>query len=72
MDAEWILSFVSGYVAAAVTVFLLYSPFFILFLVLLLIAGILRLLGLALLVLFRRHRGRGKIDSLSDGSWLLH
>lgn len=72
MDAEWIPSFVGGYVAAAVSVFLLYLPFFVLFFVLLLIGGILRLLGLAFLVLFWRRRGRGKIDSLSDGSWLLH
>ncbi|WP_284764450.1 hypothetical protein [Arthrobacter sp. efr-133-R2A-63] len=71
MDAQWIFGFVGGYVAAAVTVFLLYLPFLVLFVVLLLGAGILELMALPFLILFRRSRGRGKPDPSSGGSWLL-
>lgn len=70
MDAQWIAGFAGGYVAAAVTVFLLYLPFLVLFGVLLLAAGLLELLALPFLVLFRRLRGRGKPGSSSGGSWL--
>lgn len=72
MDAQSILTFIGGYVATAVTVFLLYSPVLVLFVVLLIIAGILQLVALPFLVLIRRLRGRGKLDSPSDASWLLH
>lgn len=70
MDAQWIAGFAGGYVAAAVTVFLLYLPFLVLFGVLLLAAGLLELLALPFLVLFRRLRGRGKPGSSSGESWL--
>ncbi|BAS18548.1 hypothetical protein AHiyo8_pI68520 (plasmid) [Arthrobacter sp. Hiyo8] len=73
MDAQWIVGFAGGYVAAAVTVFLLYLPFLVLFGVLLLAAGLLELLALPFQVLFRRLRrlrGRGKPGSSSGGSWL--
>jgi hypothetical protein len=68
MDTQWIFTFVGGYVATAVTVFLLYLPFLVLFIVLLFVAGVLRLMALPFLVLFRRLRGRGKPDSSSGGS----
>ncbi len=63
MDTRWIFGFVGGYVATAVIVFLLYSPFVVLFVVLLLAAGVLELMALPLLVLFRRLRRTGKPDS---------
>lgn len=56
MDAQWILTFVGGYVATAVLVFLLYSPFLVLYVVLLLLVGFLQLIALSFLVLFRRLR----------------
>ncbi|WP_345452161.1 hypothetical protein [Arthrobacter gyeryongensis] len=68
MDAQWIVGFAGGYVAAAVTV--LYLPFLVLFGVLLLVAGLLEVLALPFLVLFRKLRGRGKPGSSSGGSWL--
>ncbi|WAH98226.1 hypothetical protein [Arthrobacter sp. MMS18-M83] len=70
MDAQWMVGFVGGYVAAAATVFLLYLPFLVLLVVLLLAAGFLELVALPFLVLFRRLRGRGKPGSPPGGSWL--
>ncbi len=70
MDTQSILAFIGGYVATAVTVFLLYSPVLVLFLVLLLIAGILQLMALPFILLFRTLRGGGKSDG--DSTWLLH
>lgn len=72
MDAQSVLTFIGGYIATALTVFLLYSPVLVLFVVLLVVAGILQLVALPFLVLIRRLRGRGKLDSPSDASWLLH
>jgi hypothetical protein len=56
MDAQSILTFIGGCVATATTMFVLYLPFVVLFLVLLLIVGLLELLVLPLIVLFRRRR----------------
>ncbi|WP_457963444.1 hypothetical protein M1E17_18705 [Arthrobacter sp. D1-29] len=70
MGAESILALIGGYLATAITVFLLYSPVLILVVVLLLIAGILQLIALPFIVLIRRLRGRGKPKSPSDGTWL--
>ncbi|UKA64454.1 hypothetical protein [Arthrobacter sp. FW306-04-A] len=70
MDAQWIFGIVVGYVAAGVAVFLLYLPFLVLFVVLLLAAGILELMALPFLVLFRGFHGRGKPGSSTSGSRL--
>ena len=72
MGTETILAFLGGYIATAVAVFLLYSPVLVLFAVLLLTAGILQLIALPFIVMIRRLRRRGKSDSPSDGTWLLH
>lgn len=72
MDAQSVLAFIGGYVAAAVMVFLLYLPVLALFVVLLVVAGILQLIALPFILLIRRLRGRESLDSPSDGSWLLH
>ncbi|MEW1823823.1 hypothetical protein AB0323_23970 [Arthrobacter sp. NPDC080031] len=70
MDAQSIFGFVAGYVAAGVAVFLLYLPLLVLFVVLLLAAGILELIALPFLALFRGLRGRGKSDVSTGGSLL--
>jgi hypothetical protein len=70
MDAQSIFGFVAGYVAAGVAVFLLYLPFLVLFVVLLLAAGVLELIALPFLALFRGLHGRGKSDDSTGGSWL--
>lgn len=72
MDAQSILTFIGGYVATAAAVFFLYWPFVVLFLVLLLIVGILELLALPFIVLFRRRRRPGRSDRPSDSTTLLH
>lgn len=70
MGTESILALLGGYIATAITVFLLYSPVLILFVVLLLTAGIVQLIALPFIFLIRRLRGRGKSGSPSDGTWL--
>lgn len=70
MDAQSILTFIGGYVATAASMFLLYLPFVVLFLVLLLIVGILELLVRPFIVLFRRRRP-GRSDGPA-GTRLLH
>jgi hypothetical protein len=73
MDTQSVLTFIAGYFATAVTVFMLYSPGLILFVVLLLVAGLLQLVAWPFVVLIRRLRRRlGKFDDESDSSWLLH
>lgn len=72
MGTETILAFLGGYIATAIAVILLYSPVLVLFAVLLLTAGILRLIALICIVMIRRLRRRGKPNSPSDGTWLLH
>ncbi|MBT2533297.1 hypothetical protein J7E83_14450 [Arthrobacter sp. ISL-48] len=72
MDTQSIFTFVGGYVATAVTVFLLYSPVLFLFVLLLLVGGVLQLMAWPFIVLIRRLRRPGKFDGESDSSWLLH
>ena len=70
MDAGAVLGLIGGYVAAGITVFLLYSPVLVLVVCLLLTAGVLRLLAWPFLFLF--HKLRRKPEPPADNSWLLH
>jgi hypothetical protein len=69
MDAGTVLGMIGAYVAAGITVFLLYSPVIVLFVCLLLTAGVVQLLVWPFLVLFRKLRR--KPEAPSDNSWLL-
>lgn len=71
MGTDSILAFIGGYVATAFTAFLLYSPVLVLFVLLLLMAGVLQLIALPFILLFRRLRGKGS-DRRSDGTWFFH
>lgn len=68
MGTEWIVVLIGGYVTAAVTVFLLFLPVLVLFSVLLLAAGILQVVALPFVHLFRRLRGRERSDHQPDGT----
>lgn len=70
MDAGTILGFTFGYFATIAGVFLLYSPVVVLFVMLLLAAGVLQLLLLPIVILIREVR-RPRPESDTDGSWLL-
>lgn len=71
VDTQSILTFIGGYVATGISVFLLYSPFVVLFLLLLLVGGVLQLIAWPFAVLIRKlRRGRGNAEY--DSSWLLH
>jgi hypothetical protein len=70
VDTAAVLALVGGYIAAAIAVFLLYSPVIVLVLALLLAAGMLQLLAWPFIVLFRKLRR--KPEPPNDGSWLLH
>lgn len=71
MDAGAILEFILGYVATGIGVFLLYSPVIVLLVVLLMAAGLLKLLLWPFSILLRkwRRRKRGS-EPPTDGSWL--
>ncbi|TQJ39688.1 hypothetical protein FBY33_1710 [Arthrobacter sp. SLBN-112] len=69
MDTGTILGYTFGYFAAAAGIFLLYLPDIILFLVLLVVAGVLQLLLLPFSILIRKLRRRPPADV--DASWLL-
>ncbi|MET4588509.1 hypothetical protein [Arthrobacter sp. 754] len=70
MDAGTISALIGGYFAAVVAVFLIYSPVLLLFVGLLITAGLVQLLAWPFLILFRRLR-RHHPEPPSDGSWLL-
>ncbi len=70
MDPGAALALVAGYIAAAIGVFLLYSPVLLLVVGLLLAAGVLQLLAWPFLILVRKLRR--KPEPPQDGSWLLH
>lgn len=70
MDSGTLLALAGGYIAAGIGVFLLYSPVFVLFVGLLLAAGLLQLLAWPVVVLVRKLRRRH--DPPQDSSWLLH
>jgi hypothetical protein len=70
MDPGVVLALVGGYIAAAIGVFLLYSPVLFLVVGLLLTAGLLQLLALPFIVLIRKLRH--KHEPPQDTSWLLH
>jgi hypothetical protein len=71
MDTGTVSALVGGYFAAVVAVFFLYSPVLLLFVGLLITAGVVQLLAWPFLILFRKlHRHRP--EPPSDGSWLLH
>ena len=72
ISPETILAFIGEYLAAALAVFLLYSPFVVLFVILLLTAGVLRLLAWPFIVLISRLRGKKGADGRSEGTWLFH
>jgi hypothetical protein len=70
MDPAAVLALAGGYVAAAVGVFLLYSPVIALVVGLLLVGGLLQLLAWPFLTLIRKLRR--KPEPPQDSSWLLH
>jgi uncharacterized RDD family membrane protein YckC len=70
MDPGVVLALVGGYIAAAIGVFLLYSPVLFLVVGLLLTAGLLQLLAWPFIVLIRKLRH--KHEPPQDTSWLLH
>lgn len=69
MDAGTILGLTFGYLAAMIGVFLLYAPIILVFVALLVVAGILQLLLMPFILLVKRLRGRPQTDT--DPSWLL-
>ncbi|PNI09710.1 hypothetical protein CXX84_05590 [Arthrobacter sp. AFG7.2] len=68
MDSGDLLALVAGYLAAAIGVFLLYSPVLVLVLALLVSAGLLQLLAWPVLILIRRLRRKHRPPE--DGSLL--
>ena len=70
MDTGMILGFSFGYLATIAGVFLLYSPVIAMVLVLLVAAGILKLLLLPFALLIRRLR-RQRQEPDMDGAWIL-
>ncbi len=70
MDLGAILALVAGYIAAAIGIFLLYSPVLVMVVGLLLVAGLLQLLAWPFILLIRKLRR--KPEPPQDGSWLLH
>ena len=70
VDPGTALALIVGYIAAAIGVFLLYSPVLFLVVGLLLAAGLLQLIAWPFLVLIRKLRR--KAEPPQDGSWLLH
>ncbi|MEE9094955.1 hypothetical protein [Pseudarthrobacter phenanthrenivorans] len=70
MDAGSVLGFMAGYVATLAGVFLLYLPVLALFVALLVAAGVVQLLLLPFIILFRRLRRPGN-ERDADGSWIL-
>ena len=64
------MALIAGYIAAAIGVFLLYSPVLFLVVGLLLTAGLLQLLAWPVLVLIRKLRR--KPEPPQDASWFLH
>jgi hypothetical protein len=70
VDPGTALALIAGYIAAAIGVFVLYSPVLFLVVGLLLAAGLLQLLAWPFLVLIRKLRR--KPEPPQDGSWLLH
>ncbi|MEW1812538.1 hypothetical protein AB0284_17760 [Pseudarthrobacter phenanthrenivorans] len=69
MDTGTILAYAGGYIAAMGGVFLLYLPVIALLVALLIAGGILQVLLLPFVALFRRLRRRPEQDL--DPSWLL-
>jgi Flp pilus assembly protein TadB len=70
VDAGVIVALAFGYVVTAVAALVLYSPIIVLFVVLLLTAGVLQLLVWPLQLLIRKLR-RKKKEPPGDQSWLL-
>lgn len=71
MDPGTILGFSTGYLAALIGIFLLYLPYLVLLVALLIAAGILQLLLLPFALLIRKLR-RTKPRSVPDSSWILN
>ncbi|MBT2566221.1 hypothetical protein J7I84_06850 [Arthrobacter sp. ISL-85] len=69
MDTGTILGYAAGYIAAMGGVFLLYLPVIILLVALLIAGGLLELLLLPFIALFKRLRRRPEPDL--DPSWFL-
>ena len=69
MDTGTILGYAAGYIAAMGGVFFLYLPVMILLVALLIAGGILELLLLPFIALFKRLRRRPEPDA--DPSWFL-
>jgi len=69
MDTGTILGYTAGYIAAMGGVFLLYLPVIILLVALLIAGGMLQLLLLPFIALFKRLRRHPAADM--DPSWLL-
>jgi membrane protein implicated in regulation of membrane protease activity len=70
VDPGTVLALTGGYIAAAIGVFLLYSPVLLLMVGLLLAAGLLQLLAWPFIILIRKLRR--KAERPQDSSWLLH
>ncbi|UKA69095.1 hypothetical protein LFT44_21480 (plasmid) [Arthrobacter sp. FW306-05-C] len=71
MDPGTILGFSTGYLTALVGIFLLYLPYLVLLVTLLIAAGILQLLLLPFAILIRKLR-RTKPRPIPDNSWILN
>jgi uncharacterized membrane protein (Fun14 family) len=71
MDTGTILGFIFGYFATGAGVFLLYLPVLLLFVALLVAAGVLQLLLLPFVILIRKLR-RSSQEPDMDASWLLN
>ncbi|MEW1950817.1 hypothetical protein AB0280_16390 [Pseudarthrobacter sp902506025] len=69
MDTGTILGYAAGYIAAMGGVFLLYLPVIVLLVALLIAGGLLELLLLPFIALFKRLRRRPEPDL--DPSWLI-
>jgi hypothetical protein len=70
LNAETIFGFSLGYLAVLVGIFLIYLPYFILFVLLLIASGILYLLLLPFALLVRKLR-RTRPRPAQDNSWIL-
>ncbi|MGF9648887.1 hypothetical protein AAIH32_12980 [Pseudarthrobacter oxydans] len=70
MNAETIFGFSMGYLAALVGIFVIYLPYLVLFVLLLIAAGILQLLLLPFTLLVRNLR-HIKPRPTQDSSWIL-
>jgi hypothetical protein len=71
LNAETIFGFSLGYLAALVGIFLIYLPYLVLFVLLLIAAGILQLLLLPFALLIRKLRRTEPRPTQDSSSWIL-